>query len=93
MLVDLGSRAADDYLSLVDFISEYSPPAAIAFIEACEGALRDLRQFPMMGMVESRGESTTRILRVGEHYHLTYRILSDRVFVLRIKDGRRQPES
>jgi plasmid stabilization system protein ParE len=61
------------------------------FIRAFEAALDDLRNFPKMGMAEDNSE-LTRILRFGAYYRLEYALEPDRVFILRVKDGRRQAD-
>lgn len=91
MLVDLGTRGRDDYLAIVDYISDYSVASANEFIRAFEAALEDLRNFPKLGMAEDNSE-LTRILRFGEYYRLEYALEPDRVFILRVKDGRRQAD-
>ena len=42
-------------------------------------------------MAEDNSE-LTRILRFGEYYRLEYALEPDRVFILRVKDGRRQAD-
>lgn len=92
MLVDLSARAVSDYLAIVEYICDYSRTNAEMFIDAFESALEDLRAYPRLGMVEAQNDGATRIMRFGAYHHLTYRLLPDRVFVLRVKDGRRRPE-
>lgn len=86
--LEYSELAERDLEALADWLSDYSPPAALRFLDRIESAVERLRDFPEMGRQVLLGESELRVLPIGP-WLLLYRVLADRILVSRIVRGSR----
>lgn len=85
--------AENDYLDIVDWLSDRSVASASRFIDAVEQALKQLRDFPMSGhesaMLDGPG---LRILNVGA-WSMIYESGNNRIWIVRLVHGSRELRS
>jgi toxin ParE1/3/4 len=94
MRIEWSSKANQDALSIIEFISEDDPVAALALIEEIENRLLRVADFPEMGrMVPELKRPTIRELIVKEFYRVIYELKNDVILVTSIRRTRRKPLS
>ena len=88
--VALDPRAEAEFLEIVDYLSSFSPDAALRFVDTYWSVIEQLREFPELGQL-IRGSITKRVLRRGV-YRFVYEVGDRDTLLLRILDGRGQRE-
>ena len=88
--VVVSPRAAADADEIYAYHTQYSDAAAESFIGQLAAAFERLSTYPMIGAARDSLRPGTRIL-VIDHYLLVHRLGDDRVEVITIFDGRRNP--
>jgi addiction module RelE/StbE family toxin len=78
--------ALADRDAIFDYIEADSPRAAISIDEHIEAALERLVDFPESSR-PGRVEGTRKIVKKNALYILPYRVLDDRVWILRAQHG------
>jgi toxin ParE1/3/4 len=88
--VIVSPRAATDADEIHAYLAQYSDAAAAGFIGQLAAAFERLSTYPMIGAPRDGLRPGTRIL-VIDRYLLVHRLRDDRVEVITIFDGRRNP--
>lgn len=88
--VVVSPRAAADADEIHAYLTQYSAASAETFIGQLAAAFERLSTYPMIGAPRDSLRPGTRIL-VIDHYLLVHRLNDERVEVITIFDGRRNP--
>lgn len=83
-------RAEEDLFEITRYLLGFGADAADRFVAAFWDVVEDLRQFPELGQ-RSREHPEIRVMRRGIYLFL-YEAREEDVLLLRILDGRAQPE-
>ena len=86
-------RARGDLREIHDYIAKESPQAAFAFVEGLEARCASLVDFPEQGRARDDLLPGIRILPHDRRTAIVYRVLADRVEVLRFLYGGRDYEA
>lgn len=86
MRLEWSALAVEDRSRIFDYIEPDSPRAAIAVDERIRNHVSMLARFPESGR-PGRVEGTREMTIVGTPYLAVYRILDDRVRILRVLHG------
>ena len=81
-------RAQKDFVAIVEYLDEHSPPAADRFVAAVEDKCRLLASFPELGRTRDELRRGLRSLAVRK-YVIFYRVTATAVEILRILHGAR----
>jgi addiction module RelE/StbE family toxin len=73
-------------MAIFDFIEQDNPAAAIRIDTKIEASIRQLLQFPESGRT-GRVPGTRELVITGTPYIAAYKVLSDRIRVLRVQHG------
>jgi len=89
MKVRLSSAARKDLISIGDYIALDNPARASTFIEELVKACAELSATPLGYPIVRRYEATGIRRRVYRNYQIFYRIVGERIFVIRVLHGAR----
>lgn len=92
--VEFGPRARRDLISLHDYIAAASGPAvARGYLDRIELACRSLATFPERGTLRSGRHAGIRTIGFERRATLVFRVTDERIEILRVLYGGRQPTS
>ncbi len=92
MRIEWSSKAYRDAISIINYISEDDPVAALKLIERIEYNLQALKKFPQMGrIVPELNSKSIREIIVDDFYRVIYEVKSDIILVTTIRHTRRKP--
>jgi toxin ParE1/3/4 len=89
MILEWSTFAIADREAIFDYIEADSPQAAIAVDDRIRVSVEGLAQFPEMGR-EGRVEGTREMVIQRTPYIAAYRIVGDRLKILRVLHGAQQ---
>ena len=91
MKVALARQARDDLRDIADFIAADAPRRALSFVRELRESARAIGGAPHAYPIDPRYETLAVRRRVHGAYLILYRISEDRVDILRIVHGAREP--
>ena len=89
MKVEWSQPARDDLAQIRAFIAADSPRYARQFVERIIGAVRRLREFPLLGRKVTEADRDDVRELIFQNYRVIYYVEEQRVFVLSVIHGSR----